>query len=248
MYYSRVCCAGIVRGVDSAVPTLQYLLSQGKADPSVTDNGGHLPEEPMEKVSSVMWKGKHLGIDHMLKVARGEESGTITGVTVRSKTPDSSTCTSKETSTSTTTSTVTLPEPAKNTAPKETVLIPSVQTPQPSVPTTSPDSYVNSSNADKNGGLPPSYQTTIQSKTQEYRPKTCTTPEQIDAPLTNEGETPPASPRTMSSHIDTMKQAFEKNKKSFSSEGSPPKERRGSGASAFMNKIKMFGGKKNSKA
>ncbi len=199
-------------------------MTQGKADPSVTDNGGHLPEEPVENVSSVMWKGKHLDIDHMLKVARGEESGTITEVKVPSKAPDSS-CASKETT-------------------EETMVTPSVQTPAPTVPTMSAPLHVNSNGA-KNVGLPPSDQTTTQSKTQEYSPKTSTTPEQTTAASSNEGDTPPASPRSRSSHVDAMKQAFEKKKKSLSSsEDSPPKDRRGSGASAFMNKLKMFGGKK----
>ncbi len=202
-------------------------MTQGKADPSVTDNGGHLPEEPVEKVSSVMWKGKHLDIDHMLKVARGEESGTITEAKVPSKAPDSS-CASKETT-------------------KETVVTPSVQTPAPTVPTMSAPLHVNS-NGTKNVGLPPSDQTTTttttQSNTQEYRPKTSTTREQTTAASSNEGDTPPASPRSRSSHVDAMKQAFEKKKSVSSSEGSPAKERRGSGASAFMNKLKIFGGKK----
>ncbi len=238
-YFSRVCCAGIVRGVDNAVPTIQYLLAQGKADPSVTDTGGHLPEEPVENVSSVLWKGKHLGIDHLLKVARGEEKGTITGVRVQSKTADSSPCASKEKRTSTA-SAVPLPAPVKKTTPKETVLTPSVQTPQPTVQS----SYVKS-NIAKNDELPPSDRTaTTKSKTRE----TSTTPEQYTS-SSNEEDSPPVSPRTRPSHVDAMKQAFEKKKKtSFSSsDGSPLKERRGSGASAFMNKLKMFGGKKECK-
>ncbi len=231
IYSSRVCCAGIVRGVDNAVPTIQYLLTQGKADPSVTDNGGHLPEEPMEKVSSVMWKGKHLDIDHMLKVARGEASDTITDLKVPSKAPRSSY--------------------GSNEANGESAVAPSVQMSTPL--------HVNS-NGTKNVGLPPSDDaTTTQSESQERRPKATTPLEETTTSSSNEGGAPLASPQSRPSRVNAMKHAFENRKstssegrkstssegrKSTSSEGSPPKERRSSGTTAFMNKLKMFGGKK----
>ncbi|CAM9673149.1 unnamed protein product, partial [Chrysoparadoxa australica] len=49
----------------------QWLIGSGKANVNATDNAGNLPEEVIEQVPSLKWKGRGFGIEGLVAEARG---------------------------------------------------------------------------------------------------------------------------------------------------------------------------------